>query len=140
MKITRFDHITIAVRDLDEAAEKYSKALNLPAKDRRKVKHLGMENIFFPLGDGAIELVAPLKEPDAADHVQRFLDRHGEGMMNLCLTVENIQEAIAHLETCGLRVIRHKDADGAPIAMIHPKDMNGVMIEIREGKRIIRED
>ncbi len=140
MKITRFDHITIAVRNLDEASKNYSRALELPAKDRRKVKHLGMENIFLPFDDGAIELVAPLKESGAPDHVQRFLDRHGEGMMNLCLTVENIQEAIAHLEKCGLRVIRHKDADGDPIAMIHPKDMHGVMIEIREGKRKIRED
>jgi methylmalonyl-CoA/ethylmalonyl-CoA epimerase len=139
MKITRFDHITIAVADLDAAMEKFSRCLNLQAKDRRRVKHLGMENVFLPLGDGAIELAAPLKDPDVPKQVQQFLERKGEGMMNLCLTVEDIDLAITHLKECGLRVIEHRDADGDKIAMIHPKDMFGVMIEIRSGKRKIRE-
>ena len=139
MKVSLFDHITIAVNDLDAAIETFSRCFNLKAKDRRRVKHLGMENVFLPLGDGAIELAAPLREPDAADQVQRFLDRRGEGLMNLCLTVEDIDEAITHVKKCGVRVIEHKDADGDKIAMIHPKDMHGVMIEIRRGKRQIRE-
>ena len=139
MKVRRFDHITIAVNDLDAAIETFSRCFNLQAKDRRRVEHLGMENVFLPFGDGAIELAAPLKDADAADHVQRFLERRGEGMMNLCLTVEDVDAAITHLKKCGVRVIEHKDADGDNIAMIHPKDMHGAMIEIRRGKRLIRD-
>jgi len=139
MKVRHFDHITIAVNDLDVAIETFTRCFNLKAKDRRRVKHLGMENVFLPFGDGAIELAAPLKDAEAADHVERFLERRGEGMMNLCLTVEDVEEAIAHLKNCGARVLEHKDADGDKIAMIHPKDMHGVMIEIRRGKRRIRD-
>jgi len=138
MKITRFDHITIAVRDLDAAIETFTRCFNLKAKDRRRVKHLGMENVFLPFGEGAIELAAPLKDVEAPDHVQRFLERRGEGMMNLCLTVEDVDEAIAHLKKSGVRALEHKDADGDKIALIHPKDLHGVMIEIRRGKRLIR--
>jgi methylmalonyl-CoA epimerase len=139
MKISRFDHITIAVRDLDAAIATFTRRFQLDAKDRRRVKHLGIENAFLTLGDGAIELAAPLREPGAGDHVQRFLDRRGEGMMNLCLSVEDVNNAIDHLKRCGVRVIEHKDADGETIGMIHPKDMHGVMIEIRRGKRVIRD-
>lgn len=139
MKVRRFDHITIAVNDLDAAIETFTRCFNLQTKDRRRVEHLGMENVFLPFGDGAIELAAPLKDADAADHVQRFLERRGEGMMNLCLTVEDVDAAITHLKKCGVRVIEHKDADGDNIAMIHPKDMHGAMIEIRRGKRLIRD-
>jgi methylmalonyl-CoA epimerase len=139
MKVTRFDHLTIAVRDLDAAIETFTRCFNLKAKDRRRVKHLGMENVFLPFGDGALELAAPLKDGGADDHVGRFLERRGEGMMNLCLTVEDVDAAIAHLKECGVRVLEHKDADGDRIAMIHPKDMHGVMVEIRRGKRAIRE-
>jgi len=139
MKVRRFDHITIAVKDLDAAIETFTRCFNLQAKDRRRVEHLGMENVFLPFGDGAIELAAPLKDADAADHVERFLERRGEGMMNLCLTVEDVDAAITHLKKCGVRVIEHKDADGDNIAMIHPKDMHGAMIEIRRGKRLIRD-
>jgi len=139
MKVRRFDHITIAVKDLDAAIETFTRCFNLQAKDRRRVEHLGMENVFLPFGDGAIELAAPLKDADAADHVERFLERRGEGMMNLCLTVEDVDAAITHLKKCGVRVLEHKDADGDNIAMIHPKDMHGAMIEIRRGKRLIRD-
>ncbi len=58
--------------------------------------------------------------------------------MNLCLTVEDMDAAIAHLKKNGVRVVEHKDADGDKIAMVHPKDIRGVMIEIRKGKRAIR--
>jgi methylmalonyl-CoA/ethylmalonyl-CoA epimerase len=139
MKITRFDHITIAVPDLEAAIEKFSCCLNLQVRDRRRVKHLGMENVFLPVGDGSIELVTPLKEPEAPKQVERFLERKGEGMMVLCLTVEDIDSAFTHLKECGVRVIEDRDADGDKIALIHPKDMFGVMIELRMGKREIRE-
>ena len=139
MKVTRFDHLTIAVRDLEAAIATFTRCFNLEAKDRRRVKHLGLENVFLPFVDGALELASPLKEKDSADHVGRFLERRGEGMMNLCLTVEDVDTAIAHLKKCGVRVLEHKDADGVKIAMVHPQDMHGVMIEIREGKRVIRD-
>ncbi len=139
MKITRFDHITVAVQDLDAAIATFSRCLNLEAKDRRRVKHLGMENVFLPLGEGAIELAAPLQEIESPDHVRQFLKRRGEGMMNLCLTVEDIDAAIAHLQKCRARVMEHKDADGKKIGLIHPKDLHGVMVEVRQGKRVIRD-
>ena len=139
MKITRFDHITIAVRNLDQAIGTFSELLGLQAKDRRKVKHAGMENAFIPLGDVAVELVQPLDDPDSPGEVERTLERRGEGVMNVCLTVEDLQEAITHLEGTGARVIKGKDADGDDIAFVHPKDMHGVLVELRTGKRHIRE-
>ena len=138
MKITRLDHISIAVRNLDEAINTFSRIFNLKARDRRKVKHMGMENAFIQLGDAAIELIEPLDDPDSPDDVRRFLDRRGEGMMNLCLTVENLEEAISHLKGRSVRVIEGKDADGDKIAFVHPKDIHGVLVELRTGKRRIK--
>jgi len=139
MRITRFDHITIAVRDLDKALGTFSKVFNLKAKDRRKVEHMGMENAFIPLGDVALELVQPLDDPDSPNDVQRTLERRGEGMMNLCLTVEDLQEAVDHLEDAGVKIIKGKDADGDDIAFVHPKDVHGVLVELRTGKRHIKD-
>jgi methylmalonyl-CoA epimerase len=139
MKVTRCDHITIAVRDLDQAIDTFSNLFGLYARDRRKVKHMGMENAFIPLGDMAIELMQPLGDPESPDDVQRTLDRKGEGIINLCLTVENLREAIAHLENTGVRIIKGRDADGNEIVFVHPKDVNGVLVELRTGKRHIKE-
>ncbi len=139
MKVTRCDHITIAVRDLDQAIDTFSNLFGLHARDRRKVKHMGMENAFIPLGDMAIELMQPSGDLESPDDVQRTLDRKGEGIMNLCLTVENLREAIAHLEGTGVRIIKGRDADGNEIVFVHPKDVNGVLVELRTGKRHIKE-
>ncbi len=138
MKITRFDHISIAVRNLDEAITTFARLFNLKAKDRRKVKHMGMENAFIPLGDAAIELIKPLDDPDSPDDVRRTLDRRGEGVMNLCLTVENLEEAISQLKGCSVRVLEGKDANGDNIAYVHPKDVHGVLVELRTSKHQIR--
>ncbi len=139
MKVTRCDHITIAVGNLDQAIDTFSNLFGLNARDRRKVKHMGMENAFIPLGDMAIELVQPLGDPESPDDIQRTLDRKGEGIMNLCLTVENLRKAIAHLEDAGVRIIKGKDADGKEIVFVHPKNVNGVLVELRTGKRHIKE-
>lgn len=138
IKITRLDHITIAVENLDKAIDTFSRLFGLNAVDRRKVGHLGMENAFIPLGDVAVEMVQPLYGVDGPDDVRRFLDRRGEGMMNLCLTVDDIDASAAHLEEEGARFVRGKDADGDPILFVHPKDAHGVLVELRTGKRPIR--
>jgi methylmalonyl-CoA/ethylmalonyl-CoA epimerase len=138
IKITRFDHLTIAVEDLDKAMGTFSRLFGLGATDRRQVGHMGMENAFISLGDVAIEMVSPLDEDVGPDDVRKTLDRRGEGMMNLCLTVEDIEAAAAHLEEEGARVIRGRDADDDPILFVHPKDTHGVLVELRTGKRHIR--
>jgi len=140
MRIARFDHITIAVQNLDKAVDTFSRLFGLQARDRRKVRSMGMENAFIPLGDTAIELVQPLDDPDAPDDVRRTLDLRGEGVMNMCLTVEDLQEAVNHLEGAGARIIKGKDADGDDIVFVHPKEVHGVLIELRSGKRHIRDD
>ena len=58
--------------------------------------------------------------------------------MNLCLTVDNLEEAISHLKACSVRVIEGTDANGDKIAFVHPKDVHGVLVELRTGKRQIR--
>lgn len=137
MNITRLDHITVAVENLDLARDTFLKLFNLRAIDHRKVPHMGMENAFIPLGDAAIEFVSPLAGSDIPADVRRTLERRGEGMINLCLSVEDLGSAIAHLEAQGARIIRGKDADGDDIIFVHPKDTHGVLVELRTGKRHI---
>ena len=139
MRIKRLDHITVAVENLDEAIKTFSKLFGLNAIDRRKVRHMGMENAFIPLGDVAIEIVQPLKKDKGHSDVRRTLDRRGEGMMNLCLTVEDIEAAASHLKKQGVQVIPGKDADGDDILFVHPKDAHGVLVELRTGKRHIKD-
>jgi methylmalonyl-CoA/ethylmalonyl-CoA epimerase len=65
--------------------------------------------------------------------VAKFIEAKGEGIQHIAYRVENIDEALAELKAKGVRLIDEKPrkgAGGALIAFIHPKETNGVLVEI----------
>jgi methylmalonyl-CoA/ethylmalonyl-CoA epimerase len=69
--------------------------------------------------------------------VAKFIEAKGEGIQHIAYRVENIEEALAELKAKGIRLIDEKPrkgAGGARIAFIHPKETNGVLVEICERK------
>jgi methylmalonyl-CoA/ethylmalonyl-CoA epimerase len=67
--------------------------------------------------------------------VAKYIEAKGEGVQHIAFRVENIEEALAELKAKGVRLIDEKPrkgAGGAKIAFIHPKETNGVLVEICE--------
>ena len=89
----------------------------------RENKETDVRNLMSPLG---IELVTPLS-PDGAP--ARTLDRKGEGLTMLSLKVSNLKEAAAEMKARGIRQI---GGSGTRMALFHPKDLHGVLIELME--------
>jgi len=73
--------------------------------------------------------------PQRRDFVVQFSERD---IFELFLIRENLEEAISHLKGCSVRVVEGMDANGDKIAFVHPKDVHGVLVELRTGKRQIR--
>ena len=72
---------------------------------------------------------------DLFDHLAKFIESKGEGVQHLAFRVENIEEALEELKEKGVRLIDQtprKGAGGAMIAFIHPKETNGVLVELCE--------
>jgi methylmalonyl-CoA epimerase len=129
---TRIHHIAIAVRDLDQALEFYQDGLGLEVTKRRSVPQEGVEIAFLPAGEGEIELLEPL---DDESGVARFLDKRGEGLHHICLIVEDIEAAVAHLKESGARMLSReprRGEDGTRYIFIHPRSSNGVLLELYE--------
>jgi len=87
---------------------------------------------FLPITDSEVEL---LESTDADGPVAKFIDARGEGIQHIAFRVESIDEALQELKTKGVRLIdqeARKGAGGAKIAFIHPKESNGVLVEICE--------
>jgi methylmalonyl-CoA/ethylmalonyl-CoA epimerase len=67
--------------------------------------------------------------------VARYIESKGEGIQHIAYRVENLEEALAELKEKGVRLIDQeprKGAGGARIAFIHPKETNGVLVELCE--------
>ena len=73
----RIDHIGVAVEDLDVAVALYRDKLGMSEQHRERVEELGVDAVLLEIGEGHVELLAPLS-PDSA--VGRFLQRSGPGL------------------------------------------------------------
>lgn len=127
-----FDHIAIVVHDLDRALGFYRDALGLDMAERREVPEEGVEVASLSLGEASIELVQPLGSEGG---VAAFLDRRGEGLHHVCLTVRDIDEALEGLRDVGADLITEEPrvgADGQRYAFVHPKSAHGVLLELYE--------
>lgn len=99
------------------------------------VEHVADQKVnvaFLPITDSELEL---LESTDPAGPVSRFILSKGEGIQHIAFRVENIDEALKELRSKGIRLIDEEarwGAGGARIAFIHPKETNGVLIELCE--------
>ena len=132
MKIKHIDHIGIAVKDMEKAGAFYRDVLGLEGLGIEEVPEQKVKVAFFPITDSEIELLESTK-PDGP--VARYIDAKGEGVQHIAFRVDNIEQALEELKERGIRMIDEKPrkgAGGAKIAFIHPKETNGILIEICE--------
>jgi methylmalonyl-CoA/ethylmalonyl-CoA epimerase len=132
MKVKHIDHIGIAVKEIQQAGKFYTDILGLKIEDIETVADQKVNVAFIPITDSEVEL---LESTESDGPVAKFIDSKGEGIQHIAFCVENIEEALAELKAKGVRLIDEKPrkgAGGAMIAFIHPKETNGVLVEICE--------
>jgi len=129
-------HVAIAVKNLSEVEEVYKTALGLHVEHREVVEDQGVKtSMLVPDGGGtAIELLEPLDENSP---ISKFLEKRGEGIHHICFKVDDIEAVLERLKKQGVRLIDESPRPGAynsRVAFLHPKAMNGVLVELAEVK------
>jgi methylmalonyl-CoA/ethylmalonyl-CoA epimerase len=130
MKVKHIDHIGVAVKDLGQAGKFYTDVLGIDIKEEEVVADQKVKVAFLPITDSELELLEST-EPDGP--VAKYIAKNGEGVQHIAFRVENIEEALEEMKAKGIRLIDEKPrlgAGGAQIAFIHPKETNGVLVEI----------
>ena len=127
-------HVAIAVKNISEVEEVYKTALGLRVEHREVVEDQGVNTSMLVPEDGgtAIELLEPMDENSP---ISKFLDKRGEGIHHICFKVDDIEAVLERLKKQGVRLIDESPRPGAynsRVAFIHPKAMNGVLVELAE--------
>ena len=117
--------LTVVVRDLDAAVERFSRLFGLEVHHRAESKEFGFKNAILPTGIGHIELLQPT-DPDKA--VGRFLAKHGEGVYLVGFECHDIPGSVERLKEAGVRV----DGRRTDVAWVHPQDTHGLFVELRK--------
>ena len=131
MKITRVDHIGIAVKSIAESLKVYE-AMGLKSVGVEEVAEQKVRVSFFPVGDSEIELLESTS-PDGP--IAKYIEKNGEGIQHVALRVDDLEAALAELKSRGVRLIDEKPrygAGGAKIAFVHPKSTGGILLELSE--------
>jgi methylmalonyl-CoA/ethylmalonyl-CoA epimerase len=128
--LSTIDHVGVAVEDIEAALALYRDALGLPVVHRETVAEQGVDAALLDIGDGHVELLAPLG-PETP--VGKFLARNGPGLHHVAYRVANIEETLGQLAGAGLRLIDERPRGGirgSRVAFVHPASTGGVLTEI----------
>jgi methylmalonyl-CoA/ethylmalonyl-CoA epimerase len=124
------EHIGIAVKDLTISIPLFAKLLNSECYKTEIVQTENVNTAFFKSGDTKIEL---LESTDPDGVIAKFIEKKGEGMHHIAFEVADIYAEMKRLNNEGfvlLNEIPKKGADNKLICFLHPKNTNGVLIEI----------
>ena len=130
-KITKINHVAIAVDDFEESLTFWRDALGLELDHVEDVPSQKSKVAFLPVGEGEVELVKPTEEGTG---VAKFLAKNGPGLHHLCFEVDDIDGMLVSLLEKGVRLINAEPLvlEGRKMAFIHPKSANGVLVELYE--------
>ena len=126
----KLEHIGIAVNSLDASIPLFEKLLNTNCYKTEVVESENVRTAFFQKRDTKVELLES-SHPDGV--IGKYIEKKGEGIHHLAFEVENIVEEVERLEKEGFVFINKepkKGADNKMICFLHPKETNGVLIEI----------
>ena len=130
VKMRKIEHIGIAVHDLENSNELFSKLFGEAAYKTEEVASEGVKTSFFMCGPNKIELLEATNENSP---IAKFLEKKGEGIHHIAFDVEDIFAEIERLKLEGFTVLNEtpkKGADNKLVAFLHPKTTNGVLIEL----------
>ncbi|WP_132050815.1 methylmalonyl-CoA epimerase [Pseudocnuella soli] len=126
----KVEHIGIAVKSLQQSVPLFEKLLNTPCYKTEEVTAENVATAFFQQGESKIELLESTR-PDGV--ISRFIEKRGEGMHHIAFAVADIEAEMARLKAEGFTLLNEvpkPGADGKLVCFVHPKDTNGVLIEL----------
>ncbi len=126
----KVDHIGIAVKDLSTSISLYEQLLGSTCYKTESVASEQVDTAFFLRNHTKIELLA---STDPEGVITKFIETKGEGLHHIAFEVPDIIAEMSRLKNAGFTLLNEhpkKGADNKLVCFIHPKNCNGVLIEL----------
>ncbi len=126
----KVEHIGIAVKDFTKSIPLFEKLLNTTCYKTEIVASENVNTAFFEKGETKIEL---LQSTSADGVIAKYIVKRGEGIHHIAFEVADIEAEMVRLQKEGFTLLNatpKKGADNKLVCFLHPKDTNGVLIEL----------
>lgn len=136
--IGRLNHVGVAVPSIEAAKTTYQELYGVPESaitETRELPAQGVKFAFVNIENSQIELIEPLGEDSP---IRKFLEKNPNGgQHHVCFEVADIYAARDEVIAKGATVLNEPriGAHGTHIIFIHPKNSNGVLIELMEAPK-----
>lgn len=131
----KVEHIGIAVNSLVQSIPLFEKLLNTSCYKTEEVWSENVVTAFFKKGETKIELLQSLTKDGV---IKKYLEKKGEGIHHIAFEVEDIFSEMKRLKEEGFTLLNETPKEGADnklICFVHPKNTNGVLIELCQEKK-----
>ena len=133
MTLGRLNHIGVATPSIERSVETHRALLGATAiGEPFDLPQQGVRVCFIDAPNTQIELIEPLSDTSP---IAGFIAKNpAGGQHHLCFETPDIAAAVAELRAKGARVLGEPriGAHGTPIVFVHPRDMDGVLVELME--------
>lgn len=126
MKVERLDHVHVYVSDLKEVAKFLSDLMGTKWVGPMEFPEDGVITAFDNLG---IELIQPTS-PD--NPVGKIVKKQGNIIASIGFKVPSVDEAVADLESRGIRILWKGGNESLKGAVADRRDTKGIMLELLE--------
>jgi methylmalonyl-CoA/ethylmalonyl-CoA epimerase len=126
----KVEHIGIAVKTLADSVPLFEKLLNSQCYKTEQVESEKVNTAFFKTGDTKIELFESIDENGV---ISKFIEKKGEGLHHIAFEVKDIESEMRRLKNEGFVLLNERPKNGADnklVCFLHPKNTNGVLIEL----------
>jgi methylmalonyl-CoA/ethylmalonyl-CoA epimerase len=126
----KIEHLGIAVKEFSVSIPLFEKLLDTTCYKTETVNSEQVNTAFFEIGENKIELLEATG-PQSAIH--KFIEKKGEGLHHIAFEVDNIKKEMKRLTKAGFTFVNEQPKEGADnkmICFLHPKETNGVLIEL----------
>lgn len=132
----KVEHIGIAVKSLSDSIPLFEKLLNSRCYKIEQVESEKVNTAFFqtehPVGHAGSKIEL-LESTDAEGIIARFIEKKGEGLHHIALDVADIEAEMKRLKNEGFVLLNDTPKPGADnklVCFLHPRNTNGVLIEL----------
>src|ERR1035437_10146071 len=98
----KIEHLGIAVKNLEQSNELFSKLFGKTPYKLEKVESENVSTSFFKMGESKIEL---LEATDSNSAIAKFIEKKGEGIHHIAFEVEDIYAEMKRLKNEGFTVL-----------------------------------
>ena len=128
----RLNHVAIATPNIAKSANMY-RSLGCTVSGEEHLPEHGVTTVFVDFPNTKIELITPFGEKSP---IENFLKKNPKGgIHHICFEVDDLKASLEVVKQNNITPLNEQPkigAHGKPVVFLHPKDMDGVLVELEE--------